>query len=347
MGMYRVSSGLIGFSTFSSLQMTVGNGGVTITPSLILNTTGTAANATIRLTENGNGIFRPSANILAITTNATERLRVDSSGNVGIGTTTPTAQLHTTGTVRFSTFTAGTLTTDADGNVTASSDERLKDIEGDFSRGLEDLRRIQPITYKWRTSSGLDTDSSYSGFSAQNVQLAIPEAVASRPGGFLSLSDRPILATAINAIKELADKIDTITAWFRDGKFDVQNDVCVDDVCVTKDQFKTILRNAGGSHGVETDQSGGGSDTDGGTQDQSGDVPAGDPDPEPTDGGEEPAPTDNQTEADGGGATDSSGEGQNEPAGDSQTDSTSSDGGSNSDSGGSEGDSSGGEGASV
>jgi hypothetical protein len=34
-------------------------------------------------------------------------------------------------------------------------------------------------------------------------------------------------------------------AWFKDGKFNVQSDVCVDDVCVTKDQFKNMLRNAG------------------------------------------------------------------------------------------------------
>ncbi|MDB5188133.1 MAG: cell wall surface anchor family protein, partial [Candidatus Kaiserbacteria bacterium] len=44
-------------------------------------------------------------------------------GAVGIGTSTPTAQLSTTGTVRFSNFGAGTLTTDASGNLSVSSDE--------------------------------------------------------------------------------------------------------------------------------------------------------------------------------------------------------------------------------
>lgn len=46
-----------------------------------------------------------------------ERMNITNAGNVGIGTTTPTAQLHTTGTVRFSNFGAGTLQTDADGNL--------------------------------------------------------------------------------------------------------------------------------------------------------------------------------------------------------------------------------------
>jgi hypothetical protein len=49
------------------------------------------------------------------------------SGNIGIGTTTPTAQLTTAGSVRFANFGAGTLSTDADGNLSVSSDERLKD----------------------------------------------------------------------------------------------------------------------------------------------------------------------------------------------------------------------------
>ena len=126
--------------------------------------------------------------------------------NVGIGTSAPTAQLHTTGTVRFQNFGAGTLTTDANGNVTVSSDVRLKDVQSGFTRGLADLKGLTPISYNWTEASGLDTKNTYTGFAAQNVLEFIPEAV-SESNGLLTLSDRPILAAAVNAIKELDNKV--------------------------------------------------------------------------------------------------------------------------------------------
>jgi trimeric autotransporter adhesin len=126
-----------------------------------------------------------------------------STGKFGIGTSSPTAQLTTVGTVRFAAFGAGALQTDASGNVSVSSDERLKDIQGEFTKGLEVIAAINPIQYKWKVSTGYDTANVYTGFSAQNVQSVLPEAVGKSPDGYLSLSDRPILATVINAIKEI------------------------------------------------------------------------------------------------------------------------------------------------
>ena len=190
----------------------------------------------------GSGFTNGISNSFMVGFTATPAFTVNNT-SVGIGTTTPSAQFTTTGAVRFGALTgAGSnLIVDSLGNVTVSSDERLKNIDGQFTRGLADLQKINPITFHWKASTGYDTENAYTGFSAQNVQLAIPEAVAMSSNGYLSIADRPILATLVNAVKELSVKLDGVLAWFAGGKFHVNDDVCVDDVCVTKEQFKAIL----------------------------------------------------------------------------------------------------------
>jgi hypothetical protein len=112
-----------------------------------------------------------------------------------------------TGSLWLPTYGAGTLTTVAGGQVTIVSDERLKNIQGPFTLGLKELAQLQPIIYKWKKSSGLETEHEYAGFSAQNVKSVLPVAVGQDARGFLSLQDRPIIAAAVNAIKELLSKL--------------------------------------------------------------------------------------------------------------------------------------------
>jgi hypothetical protein len=107
------------------------------------------------------------------------------------------------GAIQFNSYGAGTLTTDASGNITASSDERLKDIQGTFDRGLDEILTLNPVLYKWNATSTLEQVNTYAGFTAQDVQASIPEAAGLDGRGYLTLSDRPILAASVNAIKEL------------------------------------------------------------------------------------------------------------------------------------------------
>lgn len=129
--------------------------------------------------------------------------------NVGIGTT-PSAQLHTTGTVRFANFGAGAATFDASGNISSVSDERLKKVQGYYKAGLKELKNINPIIYKWNKKSGMETDSTYAGFSAQNVKANIQYGTGTTKDGYLSLQDRALLAASINAIKELAARVERL-----------------------------------------------------------------------------------------------------------------------------------------
>jgi hypothetical protein len=72
-------------------------------------------------TNNGGGIFFRTVPLNSVA-QSIERLRIDENGNIGIGTPSPAAQLHTTGSVRLAgAGTPGTgkvLTSDASGNAT-------------------------------------------------------------------------------------------------------------------------------------------------------------------------------------------------------------------------------------
>lgn len=158
-----------------------------------------------------------------------------SSGFVGIGTTSPGSQLHTTGSVRFANFGAGAATFDASGNISSVSDERLKDIKSKFTNGLDVLSDIEPIIYKWNKESGMEMEHEYVGFSAQNIKKAFPGASGCKviyektkstqlsidgkseveieidsdieKDRYYSIQDRALMAAMINAIKELNDRL--------------------------------------------------------------------------------------------------------------------------------------------
>ncbi|MDB5187711.1 MAG: hypothetical protein JWO50_231, partial [Candidatus Kaiserbacteria bacterium] len=233
----------IGTATSSTgiANLTTGNQNILIGNNISL--ASTTANGQLNI---GNIIFGTSVTGTGATV---------SSGSIGIGTSSPTTQFQTTGSVRFSNFGAGTLSVDAVGNLITSSDERLKNIQGSFSAGLAQIQQLTPILYTWKTETGFDTTNTYAGFSAQNVQAAIPQAVGQDSHGFLTLQDRPILAATVNAIKDIG----SITGIFKDGlitwlgsanngitrmfagEVDT-NKLCVGNTCVTEAQLQQLLQ---------------------------------------------------------------------------------------------------------
>lgn len=116
--------------------------------------------------------------------------------------------ISSAGAVQFRAYGAGALTTDASGNITASSDERLKNIAPfPFAPSIDALRRIKPVLYRWNKRSGLETETLYAGFRAQNVRAAFGkygEQVTGRnPNGSMTLQDRALLAAAYVFIQHL------------------------------------------------------------------------------------------------------------------------------------------------
>ena len=125
---------------------------------------------------------------------------VDSSNNVGIGTTTPDLKLSVSG--------------DADKSVGGGSwqvfsDERLKNINGRFNSGLKAVMQLQPIRYQYKPDNalGLKPGREQVGFGARSLQKVIPEAVTKNANGYLMVNNDPILWTMLNAIKEQQKEI--------------------------------------------------------------------------------------------------------------------------------------------
>ncbi|MFH2141659.1 MAG: tail fiber domain-containing protein, partial [Bacteroidota bacterium] len=115
-------------------------------------------------------------------------------GNVGIGTVSPSYLLEVN----------GTAAKPGGGTWLVSSDERLKDIQGNYYKGLAEIIRLQPVKFNYKADNPrkLPSDINYVGFIAQDVQKIFPEAVSERNDGFLDFDMHSINVAMINAIKE-------------------------------------------------------------------------------------------------------------------------------------------------
>jgi hypothetical protein len=109
---------------------------------------------------------------------------------------------------RFSGYGAGTLTTDVNGFITASSDRNLKDIIKPLENVLDKIMDFEPVYFKWNNKTDLDRENVYISTIAQSIEKDFPEAVGKMKDGTLTVQDRAVLAIAIKAIQELNQKIE-------------------------------------------------------------------------------------------------------------------------------------------
>jgi len=122
------------------------------------------------------------------------RLVITSTGDVGIGTTSPDNLLSVN----------GSADKPGGGSWGTFSDRRLKSLDGSFSSGLNEVLKINPVKYRYKDDNGMGIRDreEHVGVVAQEIQKAIPEAVTENSKGYLLVNNDPILWAMLNAIKE-------------------------------------------------------------------------------------------------------------------------------------------------
>ena len=151
----------------------------------------------------------------------TERMRISSSGNIGIGDTNPAVALDVVGDIHYT------------GSIVDVSDRRLKENITDLTDSLNKVAQLEGKSYTLIADRGNEGDTTEYGFIAQNVQEVFPEAVkviqkyavdengepTEEELNYLGVSYIQLIAPMVEAIKELKAKneafesqIDALTA---------------------------------------------------------------------------------------------------------------------------------------
>ena len=99
----------------------------------------------------------------------------------------------------------GTAAKPGGGSWDTWSDMRLKEIHEDYSKGLEEIADLRPVTFSYREDNPLmlPHDQEYVGLVAQDVQEVFPEAISEGEDGYLQLDLHPVNIALINAVREL------------------------------------------------------------------------------------------------------------------------------------------------
>jgi len=187
---------------------------------------GSTVNGRIQVNSGGDMIFQNTNSI-------TERMRIDSSGNLIMASSAGYLQLPTNQTMRipstggisyvgninsanvfqiaYNSTSAGVQLSSGATSWGTFSDSRLKNITGTYTNALNDIAQIQPVKFTWKA----DEDSKPQvGVIAQSIQNVVPEAVDSTTiemdgtEEYLTVRYTELIPLMIASIQELNAKVE-------------------------------------------------------------------------------------------------------------------------------------------
>ena len=133
------------------------------------------------------------------------RIVIDSTGNVGIGTDSPGVELEVNGDIC------------ATGSIGACSDIRYKENIIPVTNITTEFDKINTVYYDWKTTEFPEkkfSDRRQLGFIAQELEQVFPELVHTDKHGFKSVDYAKMSAVLWQALKEQQDKINTLEDQF-------------------------------------------------------------------------------------------------------------------------------------
>ena len=119
-------------------------------------------------------------------------ISVTTSGFVGMGTGSPAQRLDVAGNIRCV-------------SLTQTSDVRFKENIEPLEESLDKIKRLQGVTWKWKTKEYPERDFSEEkqiGFVAQEVEKIIPEVVFTDKQGYKSIDYAKMTAVLTEAVKD-------------------------------------------------------------------------------------------------------------------------------------------------
>jgi hypothetical protein len=175
-----------------------------------------------------NGVYGIGSNNMAFNVNGSERMRIDSSGNLLVGTASNYATGNGQGIqaqassnacitasrttddgacMRFyrNTTLVGSISVTSSATAyNTSSDARLKNVTGS-ARGLEVINELNPVAYNWKESGQADE-----GLIAQEVKEIVPNAVTGSEEKMYQMDYSKLVVHLVKGMKEQQTQIEAL-----------------------------------------------------------------------------------------------------------------------------------------